>query len=101
METLEQLRKRIGKRIKFFRKERNLTQEELSEMIDIDSRHLGGIERGIYTGSLKTLNRICNVLDIEFEDLVVTQKENQIKKLILNVLRRAEKEIMKILWLFF
>ena len=101
METFDNLKKRMGKRIKFFRKKRNLTQEKLSEMINVESRHISRIETGSQAPSLKILNEICNVLGIEFEDLTTAQKnneiqKNEIKKYMLEILKIVEK-IIKIL----
>lgn len=99
METLESLKKSIGKRIKSYRKKQGLTQEKLSEMVNIESRHLSGIETGNYTASLKTLNKISNILDVKFEDLIIPyrRKEIQTQKQILEVIERAKEEIIKIL----
>lgn len=44
------------------RKERGLTQEELSELIDISKNHISSLERGIYLPTTKIIFSLCNVL---------------------------------------
>lgn len=54
----------FGQNLKFIRKSKNLTQEQLSEMINLDIRQYCRIETGKGFPSLNTLENICNVLDI-------------------------------------
>lgn len=58
-------KKLLGKRIKAIRKNRGLTQEKLSEMIDIETSSLSGIESGRFYPSLHVLEKIANVLEVE------------------------------------
>ena len=51
----------IGKRIKLKRKEMNLTQEKLSEIIDVSPSYISEIERGNSICSLATISNICSV----------------------------------------
>ena len=50
------MEKIIGKRIQEFRKKKGMTQDELSEIIDISPHYLSALERGIYNIKLETLN---------------------------------------------
>ena len=54
----------IGARIKQARLAKNLTQEELSEQIDISVAFLSRVERGNSRINLKRLNQICKILDV-------------------------------------
>lgn len=54
----------VGSNIKLLRKLRNITQEELSEIIGIHSRQLSKIETGEHFPSCKTLEKICIALDV-------------------------------------
>lgn len=66
----------LGSNIKLLRKLRNITQEELAEIIGIHSRQLSKIETGDHFPSCKTLEKICIALDVspreifDFEFLV-------------------------------
>ena len=51
----------------YYRKHRNLTQEQLAEMVDISRQHLGAIEAPniVRPLSLDLLFAIANALDVE------------------------------------
>ncbi|MBP3847082.1 helix-turn-helix transcriptional regulator [bacterium] len=51
------------------RKNKNLTQEQLAEMIDIDPRNLSRIEVGSSFVKAETLEKILNALDVTTEQL--------------------------------
>lgn len=61
----------IGKRIKIKRKELHLTQEKLSEIIDVSPSYIGEIERGSSICSLATLTNIANTLNASLDYLVL------------------------------
>lgn len=54
----------IGKRLKEARTNNKLTQEQLSEKINVSIAFLSRIERGYAHISLKRLSQICNILGI-------------------------------------
>lgn len=55
----------LGKRIRWFRRKLDLSQEKLSEKSDISATYLGHIEQGIKAPSLSVLIRLANSLQIE------------------------------------
>ena len=61
-------KKLLGKRIKEIRKFRGLTQEKLSEMIDLETSSLSGIESGRFYPSLHVLDKIASALEVELID---------------------------------
>ena len=63
------MEKIIGKRIQEFRKKKGMTQEELSEIIDISPHYLSALERGIYNIKLETLVKILNCLDCSADEV--------------------------------
>ena len=63
------LKKELGEKIKRVRKQRNLTQEELAEMIDISPRSLSNIEVGACFVKSETLEKIVESLNITTEEL--------------------------------
>lgn len=58
----------LGSRVKELRKIRKLSQEELSEKVDIDPKHLSRIEVGRGFPSLDTLEKLADALNIELKD---------------------------------
>ena len=60
----------IGRRIQIKRKELKLTQEKLSEIIDVSPSYISEIERGSSISSLATISKISNTLNISLDYLV-------------------------------
>lgn len=67
---LEELLNKLGRRIRILRKQRNLTQEELSERAQISYKFLGEIERGLKNSSIKTLGKIADAMEISLAELL-------------------------------
>jgi transcriptional regulator with XRE-family HTH domain len=55
----------VGRNVRSLRKERGLTQEALAHAADIDTRYVGGIERGEENPTVAVLARIASVLGTE------------------------------------
>ena len=87
-------KKLLGKRIKEIRKFKGLTQEQLSEMIDIETSSLSGIESGRFYPSLHVLEKIAAVLEVEliefFKFSSVNLPEN-IDEEIINIIEKQDK----------
>ncbi len=62
--------KAIGRRIKAAREKRQLTQEQLAELVDLSTMHISVIERGVKLPKLETLINIANVLDVSADVLL-------------------------------
>lgn len=58
----------LGARIKELRKTRGMSQEELSEKVNIDPKHLSRIEVGRGFPSLDTLEKLADALNVELKD---------------------------------
>lgn len=65
----EQFSKQVGEKIKELRKEKNLSQFELSVECEIPKNQVGRIERGLIFPTLKTLVKISNGLKIHPKEL--------------------------------
>ncbi len=53
----------FGRRVKELRKEKNMTQKELSDRLDMDDGSLRRIEAGRTNPTLQTINKISNAFD--------------------------------------
>ena len=62
-------RQTIGKKIKLARARNNYTQETLAEKLQLSTRYISQLERGIAFGSATTLVNLCNALDINIDFL--------------------------------
>ena len=60
----------IGRRIKYYRSEKELSQEALSDAIGITFKHLSNIETGRRYPSLELIVIIANALDVSADDLL-------------------------------
>ena len=60
----------IGKRIKRYRMDKKMSQEELGNVIHITGRHVSNIETGAKSPSLELLVLIANALDVSSDDLL-------------------------------
>lgn len=66
----------IGRRIKIKRKELKLTQEKLSEIIDVSPSYISEIERGSSISSLATICKISQTLNVSLDYLVFGINKN-------------------------
>ena len=60
----------LGKNIAYWRKQRGLSQEELSEMIDVTKQYLAHVERGERILSVPTLHIVAEVLKVSIDSLL-------------------------------
>lgn len=69
----------IGYNIQYYRKHKNLTQEQLAELLDISRQHLGAIEAPniVRPVSLDLLFRIADTLEIDVRLLLDFHKIDQ------------------------
>ncbi len=70
----------IGKIFQEYRLKNNLTQNQVSELTNLEPRHISQIERGLSKGSIDTLIKLCNAYkitpDIVLYDLLDTNLKN-------------------------
>lgn len=76
------LKKDFGKQLKEIRKSKKLTQEQLAELVNVDTKHISFLETGRNFPSADLLEKLKNVFDIEYSDLFdfknSTDKQNEI-----------------------
>ena len=69
MQNGQELRAVLGKGIRFYRQQRQLSQSALAEKADISITFLSNIERGIKYPTSDTLSAIANGLGVEVFEL--------------------------------
>lgn len=89
---MQDIKDLLGKRIKELRKEKNLTQEKLAELIDIDTRNIIKIENGETFPRLKTLEKLLEVFQIGISELFIYEHLQDITLLREKVLKKLEKD---------
>ena len=60
----------FGKQLKRLRQQRNVTQQELAEKTNLSLTFIGLLETGKRRASLKSLQKIANVLGIKVNELI-------------------------------
>ena len=86
----------IGKKFKEYRTKANLTQEELSEKIEIAEKHYGKLERGVFMPSLETFFKLIDTLNIplsEFGIQVEIIENTNRNKLLREIYSSSDEEI--------
>jgi transcriptional regulator with XRE-family HTH domain len=98
MKTTKEL---LGSRIKELRKLRKLSQEELSEKVEIDPKHLSRIEVGRGFPSLDTLEKLATALQVELRDFFEfahgTDDPKELKRILDDIIREADRDKLKLL----
>jgi len=61
---------KLGENIKKYRKNRNISQEELATKAKVDLTSVSEIESGLRNPSLKMLHKLANGLGVKIKDLV-------------------------------
>lgn len=60
-------REEIGRRIAQIRKEKGLTQEQLSQMTGLDRANIAKIEKGKYNTGIDILGKICDAMGCKID----------------------------------
>lgn len=91
----------IGQRIKQARLAKNMTQEQLSEKIDISVAFLSRVERGNSHINLKRLNQICEILEVSEGYLLngaSSDSTNYLDKEFTELLKKCSPEKQKMIY---
>lgn len=59
---------RFGSAVRKLRNKKNLTQEELASLCDLDRTYIGSVERGERNVSLINIHKIASALNIEVKE---------------------------------
>jgi transcriptional regulator with XRE-family HTH domain len=63
------LKRQLGHKIRYFRKQRKLSQEQLAELADYSVDFVSLVERGINGPSIEGLEKIASALKVQVRDL--------------------------------
>ena len=86
----------IGKIIQKLRKDKNLTQEEHAEKIDLSTNYLSKVERGLSVLNVEAFLKMADVLNFTLDDFGVntdSRIDETKKELVKRILSSSEKEI--------
>ncbi len=63
-------------RIKEYRKDRNLTQDDLARAVDVTRQTIISLENGKYIASLQLAFRLARFFGLKIEDLFLFEEDN-------------------------
>ncbi|MBL7920460.1 MAG: helix-turn-helix transcriptional regulator [Bacteroidia bacterium] len=67
--------KKVSANIKLLRKEKGLTQVELAAACNFEKQNMQRIESGKTAPTLKTLLKIADALDVDIQDIVISNRD--------------------------
>lgn len=70
-------KKRIGRRIKAFRKLKGYTQADFAKELDTSLSFIGAVERGTKEAPEELLKQISSLLAVSREELLLIENEKQ------------------------
>ena len=92
------VKKLVGKRIREYRQKHKMSQEALSEIIEIDSKHLSNIELGKNMPNPQLLLKISQACDIEMKDLFeITHllPKDKLKSALLEIIEKLNEDQLR------
>ena len=88
---MSKIKELFGKKIKEYRKYKNLTQAQLAEMVNVDDKHISCIESGKNFPSADLIERLAAALNVEPKDLFEFYYLQDIPDLKENIVNMLEK----------
>ena len=90
----------IGDRIRYLRKKKGLSQEELGWKAKLHYTYVGAVERGEKNVSVETLNKIARALGVGINDVFDLPKEikdpNKLRSSLIEEINKSAPDILKI-----
>lgn len=94
----------IGEKLKKIRLSKNLTQEYIADMADVNTSHISNIENNRVKISLSTLIHVCNALNVTVDSILAdeyNEPSSALEHEILHELQscslETQKQILKII----
>lgn len=72
--------KDIGQEIARLRKEKNMTQLQLADLMNVTDKAVSKWERGLSYPSFKTIQKLAEVLEVSLENFIDIESEDNMKK---------------------
>lgn len=96
---MENIKSKVGKKIKQYRVLRGLTQHDLAELIGLTEKQISKIETGVHYPKFENFIKILDVLNIQMKDFDFecpsSSKSDSLKKSLYKAINRASDEKLK------
>lgn len=70
-----ELQRRFGRNLRRYREERGLSQEAFADMVGVHRTYMGGIERGERNLTLRSVERLAAVIEVDPLNLLAEADE--------------------------
>ena len=87
----------LGKRVRKLRKKMKLTQEQLSEQLDISTSFLGHIERGTRIASIDTYEKLWSYLQTDANYLFGSMDQEIVRRIPGNVSDETQRKVVELI----
>ena len=84
------IQEEMGRRIRQIRKTRDLTQKDLAALVGVSDRHISAVERGRENPGIDMLIRLCRVLEVTPDYLLLGSMHDEVPKDITDRLRLCD-----------
>lgn len=100
---MNNIKKRLGRRIQELRKSNKLTQEQLAEKIEIGTSNISYIETGKFCPTPETLGKIAKALNVEIYELYMFEQLKPIDELRTELIGaiRANDDLTRLMYKFY
>lgn len=100
---MNNIKKRLGRRIQELRKSNKLTQEQLAEKIEIGTSNISYIETGKLYPTPETLGKIAKALNVEIYELYMFEQLKPIDELRTELIGaiRANDDLTRLMYKFY
>ena len=101
--VMNNIKKRLGRRIQELRKSNKLTQEQLAEKIEIATSNISYIETGKFYPTPETLGKIAKALNVEIYELYMFEQLKPIDELRTELIGaiRANDDLTRLMYKFY
>lgn len=70
------LQRTVGKNLRAYRQERGLSQEAFADLVGVHRTYMGGLERGERNLTLRSVERIAEVVEVDVMELLTVDSES-------------------------
>ena len=74
--TPKEYSREVGLKLRHFRNDRGMSQEQVALASGLNTNSIGMIERGVKSPTISTLKRICDSLEISLAELFLYEGDN-------------------------
>lgn len=101
---MDNIKNLFGQRIKILRKKKNLTQAQISELVDVDAKHISCIENGKNFPSPELISKLADAFKMHPKELFEfdnTPSPLDLKEEIIKMLDTATEDEIEKIFIYF